>query len=100
MPPDILSLMKGTARIRVRVMPGARCTEVAGRHGESWRLRVQPAPERGRATEAALLLLAESLSVPRNDVSLVSGHTSRDKLVAVSGLTSREAERRLAKAAG
>lgn len=88
--------MEAGARIRVRVSPGAGKTEVAGRHGDAWRLRVAPAPERGRATEAALRLLADTLSVPRRNVSLVSGHASREKLVAVAGLTLSEAEHRLA----
>ncbi len=86
----------GTARLRVRVTPGAGRTEVVGRHGDAWRLRVTPAPERGRATEAALRLLADTLSVPRRNVSLVSGHAAREKLVAVAGLTVGEAEQRLA----
>jgi len=65
-------------------------------YDETGRIRVTPAPERGRATEAALRLLAETLSVPRRSVSLVSGHASRDKLVSVAGLTSTEVEHRLA----
>lgn len=55
-----------------------------------------PAPERGRATEAALRLLAKALSVPRGNVSLVAGHASREKVVAVAGLSGAEAEQRLA----
>lgn len=80
----------------MRVSPGAGRTEVVGRQGDAWRVRVTPAPERGRATEAALRLLAETLSVPRRNLSLVSGHASRDKLVSVAGLTSTEVEHRLA----
>ena len=81
--------------MRVRVSPSAGRAGVVGRLGDVWRIRVTPAPERGRATEAALRLLAETLSVPRRNLSLVSGHASRDKLVSVAGLTSTEVERRL-----
>ncbi len=88
--------MEAAARIRVRVSPGSGRTEIVGRHGGAWRVRVKPAPERGRATEAALRLLAKTLSVPRRNVSLVSGHASREKLVTVAGLSSTEAEQRLA----
>jgi len=80
----------------VRVSPSAGKAGVVGRQGDVWRIRVTPAPERGRATEAALRLLAETLSVPRRNLSLVSGHASRDKLVSVAGLTSSEIEHRLA----
>jgi hypothetical protein len=85
----------GAARIRVKVTPGAGRTEVIGRHGEAWRIRVTSAPERGRANEATLRLLAETLSLPRRNLSVVSGHTARDKLVAADGITPAEAESRL-----
>ena len=80
----------------MRVSPSAGKAGVVGRQGDVWRIRVTSAPERGRATEAALRLLAETLEVPRRNLSLVSGHASRDKLVSVAGLTSSEIEHRLA----
>jgi uncharacterized protein len=84
------------ARIRVRVLPGAGRTEIVGRHGDAWRIRVTSAPERGRANEAALRLLAETLSVPRRSLSVVAGHTARDKLVSAEGISGPQAEARLA----
>ena len=80
----------------MRVAPGAPRSEVVGRHAEAWKLRVAAAPEDGRANEAVVQLLAETLAVPREDVHLVSGRTARDKLVEVVGLDADEAERRLA----
>lgn len=53
-------------------------------------------PERGKANQATLDLLAESLGLPAADLRLVSGHGSRDKTVEVAGLTADEAARRLA----
>lgn len=53
------------------------------------------AAERGRANDAAVQLLAETLRVQPADVRLVSGHGSRDKVVEVTGIEPSEAERRL-----
>jgi uncharacterized protein (TIGR00251 family) len=85
-----------TTRLRVRVSPGARRTEIVGRHGEAWKIRVAVPPERGRANDAVLRVLAERLGVP---VKLVSGHTARDKVVEFRGLARAEADRRLEGAA-
>jgi uncharacterized protein len=52
-------------------------------------------PERGRANEAVLDLIAETLSLPRRDVSLVAGHGTRDKIVEVDGIGEDETRRRL-----
>ena len=79
----------------MRVSPGARRSEVVGRLGDAWKLRVRSAPERGRANDEVSELLARTLRLPSRDVRVVSGHASRDKLVEVDGLTVEEAERRL-----
>jgi uncharacterized protein YggU (UPF0235/DUF167 family) len=43
-------------------------------------------------------LLAETLALRANDVEIVSGHTSRDKTVALAGIGHDEIERRLTQA--
>jgi uncharacterized protein len=82
-------------RLRIRVSPGARRTEIVGRQGDAWKVRVAEAPERGRANEALLRLLADRLGVPRSELRLVSGQAGRDKLIELRGLGSAEAGRRL-----
>jgi uncharacterized protein (TIGR00251 family) len=84
------------ARIRLRVSPGSRKTELAGRHGDGWKVRVSAPPENGRANDAVLELLAERVGLPRRALSIVSGHQARDKVVEISGIDAQEAERRLA----
>jgi uncharacterized protein len=88
-----------STRLRLRVAPGAARGEVVGRHGEAWKVRVAAPPEGGRANEAVVRLLAETLSVPRHAVTLVSGHSVRDKIVELAGLESAQIERRLSSAA-
>ena len=53
------------------------------------------APEHGRANDAVVRLLADRLGVSRNSVAVVSGQTSRDKVIELRGLGRAEAERRL-----
>jgi uncharacterized protein len=84
-----------STRLRLRVVPGSSRPGIVGRHGEAWKVRVAEAPERGRANEAVLGLLAEALSLPRRDVSLVAGHASRDKIVEVDGIGEDETWSRL-----
>jgi uncharacterized protein (TIGR00251 family) len=77
------------------VSPGAARTEVVGRHGEAWKVRVHAPPERGKANDAVVRLLADTLAVPVACVTLVAGHGERDKVVELSGLDADEIERRL-----
>ena len=85
-------------RLALRVSPGARTSAVVGRHGEGWKVRVAAPPERGRANEAVVALLAATLGVPARTISVVSGHGGRDKLVELTAIAPDEAERRLAAA--
>ena len=89
-----------STRVRLRVSPGADSAHVVGRHGEAWKVRVAAPAEGGRANEAVVRLLAETLSIPREDVSLVSGLGARDKIVQLTGLDPAQIERRLSSAAG
>lgn len=73
-------------RLRLRVAPGARRDGVVGVHGGALKLAVRAVAERGRANEAVLRLLADALGIPAQQIALVAGGGSRDKVVAVRGL--------------
>jgi uncharacterized protein len=88
-------MQRASTRVRLRVSPGAGRSRIVGRHGEGWKVRVAAAPERGRANDAVCRLLADALGLPRADVTLVSGHTAKDKVVELDGLAEDEIVRRL-----
>ena len=89
-----------STRLRLRVSPGATRGGVVGRHGDAWKVRVVAPAEGGRANDAVVRLLAEALALPRDAVTLVSGHGARDKIVQLTGLGLSQIERRLTAAAG
>jgi len=82
------------------VSPGAPRSEIVGRHGEAWKVRVAAAPESGKANRAVVDLLAATFEIPRARITIVNGKTSRDKTVVVEGLTSEVAGERLSVPAG
>ena len=87
--------MVTSTRLRLRVSPGARRTEFAGRHGDGWKVRVAAPPENGRANEAVREVLAERLGLPRRAVIIVSGHAGREKVVELAGISLEQAEAKL-----
>lgn len=72
-------------RAEIRVVPGSSRAGVGGRRGDALVVRVNERAVDGKATEAALHAVADALGVPRRDVTLVHGATSRDKLVEIAG---------------
>ena len=88
-----------STRLRLRVSPGAQRAEIVGRHGDGWKVRVTAPPEDGRANDAVLRLVAETLALPHNAVTLVSGQGGREKTLDVAGIGPTQVARRLAAAA-
>jgi uncharacterized protein len=89
-----------STRLRLRVSPGASRSEIAGRHGEAWKVRIAAQPQRGKANDALVELLASTLGVSRSGIEILAGHGSRDKTVVVRGLGDDEIAARFAASAG
>ncbi|MCL3859897.1 DUF167 domain-containing protein [Actinotalea sp. K2] len=70
-------------RLALRVRPGASRTRVGGVHGDRLVVAVTSRPVDGQATDAAMRAVAAALGLRPRHVRLVSGPTSRDKVVEV-----------------
>lgn len=81
--------------LRVKVVPRAPRTQVAGEMGDRLRIRLAAPPVEGRANEALVEFLAERLDVPRRDVEILSGDTGRLKRVRIRGVTPDQVRSRL-----
>jgi uncharacterized protein (TIGR00251 family) len=84
--------------IRVRVIPRAGRSGVAGTRDGAWLIRLQAPPVEGAANEELIEVIAKALAVPKRSVSIGSGERSRQKSVRVSGIDAATAEARLASA--
>jgi len=71
-------------RITIRVRPGSTRPAVGGEQAGALVVRVSAPAVDGRATEAALAAVAAAFGVRRAAVTLVTGRTSRTKVVEVA----------------
>ena len=76
----------------VQVQPRASRSRVVGEHGGYLKVQLAAPPVDGAANAALLELLADLLGVPRRQVSLVSGESSRRKRVRAAGVDAPRAE--------
>jgi len=79
----------------VHVVPRARTTDVAGRHGDALKIRLAAPPVDGAANEELVRFLAERLAVPRSAVTIAAGHTGRRKTVKIAGVETADVLRTL-----
>ena len=77
--------------LAVRAQPGAKRTAISGVYGEGaaaqLKIAVHAPPLEGRANQALIAFLAETFSVPKSSVALVSGELSRSKVFRLTGVT-------------
>ena len=90
-----LSESNGSVRFSVRVQPRASRTELAGIHGDALKVRLSAPPVDGAANDALVLFFSEIFNVPRRDVRIVAGGSSRSKTVEIQGISERAVLERL-----
>jgi uncharacterized protein (TIGR00251 family) len=78
--------------LSVRVHPGARKNAVTGTHAGAIKIALTTPPTDGRANEALIALLAEQLRLPRARITLLTGATSRSKLLRITGKSAAEVQ--------
>jgi hypothetical protein len=76
----------------IHVVPKSAKNEVAGIQGDAVKLKINAPPAEGQANAACVKFLSEILGVRKNQVTIVSGHKSRKKTVAIEGRERKDIE--------
>lgn len=79
----------GAIAVLIRVTPGASRDEIGGlwlgpEGEERLAFRVTAPPDKGKANQAVVKLLAKALGVPKSAVAIVAGDKDRLKTVAIA----------------
>ena len=73
------------ATLAVRIHPGARKNAVTGIHDNALKISLTTPPIDGRANQALIDFLSDRLRLPKARIALLSGHSSRAKLLRITG---------------
>ena len=92
----LLNIMTANeSKIWLRVYPDAAKSELVGFRDGVLQVRVAAPPVRGKANQELIALLSKALAVGKGSLSIVKGHTSRSKVIAVEGLSQEDIIKRL-----
>ena len=80
-------------RFSVRLQPRASKNEIAGLSGAALKVRVTAPPVDGLANKALIELLSRILNTSRRNVCIVSGYSSRTKLIEISEVSLESVQR-------
>ena len=82
---DCISEVTGGVRIKLHVHPGAKRNGISGFFGDSIKFDLQTPPVDGKANAALLKILAKMLKCSKSSIDLISGESSRDKILEIRG---------------
>ncbi|HUL41383.1 MAG TPA: DUF167 domain-containing protein [Burkholderiales bacterium] len=83
-------------KLKIKVVPRSSRASIAGWIGDTLKVCVKSAPEKGKANRAAQEVIAAKLGLPKQNVRVVSGFGSARKLVEISELSELDVKHRLA----
>jgi uncharacterized protein (TIGR00251 family) len=86
----------GAILVHLKVVPGSSREQIAGALGLRLKIKVAAPPEKGKANEAVMALLAKALGIPPTAISVVKGAASPEKTVQIRGVALADALQRLA----
>jgi hypothetical protein len=83
--------------LSVRIQPRASKNELTIMEDGGIKIRLTAPPVDGAANEALIRFLADTFSLSRSQIEIVSGHTSKNKIVRIEGISREDAQRVLNK---
>lgn len=89
--PPFARPVPGGVELSVLVQPRASRSRIVGPHGDALKIQLAAPPVEGQANAALVELVAKQLGVPRRQVEVVSGESSRRKRVRVTGVDAKAA---------
>ena len=81
--------------IKVKVQPKAQQDEILSIKGDRLRLRVKAPPQKGKANQACINLLAKVLSLNKREIKLISGVKAREKIFFIQNMKLDDLKERL-----
>jgi uncharacterized protein (TIGR00251 family) len=75
--------------IAIRAQPGARRNAIVGEQAGMLKVAVTAPPDKGRANDAIVEILADALGLKRSQVEIVSGATSRQKKLLIRNMSAQ-----------
>ena len=88
-------ILGNEVKISLRVYPNANRSEMMSFTDGVLRVKVSAPPSKGKANRELITFLSQLLGVGKDSINIIKGHTTRNKVVAIDGLSREEVMKRL-----
>jgi uncharacterized protein (TIGR00251 family) len=80
-------MMSNNLTIKIKVEPRSSKSEIVGAYGDALKVKLTSPPVEGKANKELIELLSKKLKVRKKDIEIISGQSSKNKVVKIAGLT-------------
>ncbi len=74
-------------KIAVQIYPGASKNEVTGLINDILKIKIASPPVKGKANKELIDYLSRLLGISKDRLNIIKGHTSKNKLISIDGLS-------------
>jgi len=79
--------LQNNLTIKIKVEPRSSKSGIVGPYGDSLKVKLTSPPVDGKANKELIALLSKELKVRKKDIEIVSGQSSKNKVVKIIGLS-------------
>jgi len=83
--------------LKIRIKPGASKNLILDIRNEYIKISVKASPVENKANKELILFLSKNFSISKSGIKIVSGATSRTKLIKIAGLNKEQVDKLLEK---
>lgn len=72
--------------LKIKVEPRSSRSGVVGPYGDALKVKLTSAPVEGKANKELIEVLAREFGIPKRDIEIISGQSSKNKTVRLTGM--------------
>jgi len=76
--------------IKVKIVPGSSKNKIVGVHNNAIKITITGPPVEGKANKKCIAYLAKYFDVAKSKIKIISGQTSKNKLIKIYDISQKE----------
>jgi uncharacterized protein (TIGR00251 family) len=80
------SKTKNDLILKIKVAPRSSRAGIVGQYGDALKVKLTSPPVEGKANKELIEMLAKEFGVPKKNIEIISGQSSRNKIVRLYGV--------------
>ena len=81
---------KESLTLKIKVEPRSSRAGIVGPYGDSLKVKLTSSPVEGKANKELVEILAKEFGIPKRDVEILSGQSSKNKIVKLHGVNGQK----------